>query len=73
MLTVYPDYYKKFNCKKEKCRHNCCVGWEIDIDDEENITKSWSVIVTFLCSPCDMYFLTNYNINYTPKYVNIFF
>lgn len=35
MLTVYPDYYKKFNCKKEKCRHNCCVGWEIDIDDEK--------------------------------------
>ena len=35
MITVYPDYYKKFSCKKEKCRHNCCIGWEIDIDEEK--------------------------------------
>ena len=35
MLTVYPDYYKKFACKKEKCQHNCCIGWEIDIDEQK--------------------------------------
>ncbi len=34
MLTVYPDYYKKFNCIKGECHHNCCIGWEIDIDCE---------------------------------------
>ena len=34
MVIVYPDYYKKFKCIKEKCLHNCCIGWEIDIDEE---------------------------------------
>lgn len=23
----------KFKCIAEKCKHNCCIGWEIDIDD----------------------------------------
>ena len=32
MLTVFPDYYKDFKCIKGECRHNCCIGWEIDID-----------------------------------------
>jgi len=32
MLTVYPDYYPKFKCIASRCRHNCCIGWEIDID-----------------------------------------
>lgn len=34
MKTVYPDYYNSFRCIADKCRHNCCVGWEIDIDPE---------------------------------------
>lgn len=34
MLYVYPDYYKNFRCTADKCRHNCCIGWEIDIDPE---------------------------------------
>lgn len=29
-----PDYYKNFKCTNSKCRHNCCIGWEIDIDDD---------------------------------------
>lgn len=24
--------YKNFKCKAEKCTHNCCLNWEIDID-----------------------------------------
>ena len=32
MLNVYPDYYPQFHCIAERCRHNCCIGWEIDID-----------------------------------------
>ena len=31
---VYPDYYTRFRCTADKCRHNCCIGWEIDIDEE---------------------------------------
>lgn len=32
MNTYAPDYYKKFKCTADKCRHTCCIGWEIDID-----------------------------------------
>lgn len=34
MKLIAPDYYKKFVCIADKCRHNCCIGWEIDIDDD---------------------------------------
>lgn len=34
MKCVYPDYYKDFSCIADKCNHNCCIGWEIDIDDD---------------------------------------
>ena len=33
MKTVVPDYYKDFRCLAGECRHSCCIGWEIDIDD----------------------------------------
>ncbi len=29
-----PDYYTAFRCIADKCRHSCCVDWEIYIDDE---------------------------------------
>ena len=32
MQHIYPDYYKNFRCIADKCLHNCCIGWEIDID-----------------------------------------
>jgi len=32
MLQVVPDYYKEFHCIAGACKHNCCIGWEIDID-----------------------------------------
>jgi len=34
MTDFVPNYYYKFNCIAERCRHNCCIGWEILIDDE---------------------------------------
>lgn len=34
MLSVKPDFYDNFKCIADKCRHSCCVAWEIDIDDE---------------------------------------
>ena len=34
MRLVAPDYYPKFRCIADKCRHNCCIGWEIDIDED---------------------------------------
>ena len=33
-MEIRPDYYDSFKCIAEKCQNNCCIGWEIDIDDE---------------------------------------
>ncbi len=33
MKKVAPDYYNQFSCIADKCSHSCCVGWEIDIDE----------------------------------------
>lgn len=32
MGICVPSYYDKFKCIADKCKHSCCVGWEIDID-----------------------------------------
>jgi len=34
MKLYAPKYYKDFVCIADKCRHSCCIGWEIDIDDK---------------------------------------
>ena len=31
-VVLYPEYYKDFKCISHRCKHNCCIGWEIDID-----------------------------------------
>lgn len=33
MKLFSPLYYKKFSCIAEKCRHSCCIGWEIAVDE----------------------------------------
>ena len=34
MKLLAPSYYKNFKCIADKCKHSCCIGWEIDIDDD---------------------------------------
>ncbi len=34
MIYAEPDFYGEFRCKADRCRHSCCIGWEIDIDEE---------------------------------------
>lgn len=34
MKLFAPDYYNDFKCIADRCQHNCCIGWEIDIDDD---------------------------------------
>lgn len=34
MKLFAPSYYNKFKCIAEKCKHSCCVGWEIHLDSE---------------------------------------
>ena len=36
MRLCQPDYYADFHCLGVDCGDNCCIGWEIDIDDETN-------------------------------------
>ncbi len=34
-MKIYaPKYYSDFSCIADRCRHSCCIGWEIDIDSE---------------------------------------
>ena len=33
-MNVFPSYYHKFHCIASSCRHSCCIGWEIDIDED---------------------------------------
>lgn len=33
MIFRTPSYYYDFHCIADKCKDNCCIGWEIDIDD----------------------------------------
>lgn len=32
MKLYAPQYYQKFSCIADECRHSCCIGWEIDVD-----------------------------------------
>lgn len=34
MKLIAPHYYPDFRCIADRCRHSCCIGWEIDIDPE---------------------------------------
>ncbi len=34
MIYIKPWFYDSFKCISSKCTDNCCIGWEIDVDDE---------------------------------------
>ncbi len=34
MKLIVPKYYEKFKCRGGICSDNCCIGWEIDIDEQ---------------------------------------
>lgn len=34
MKLYAPTYYQNFTCIADKCRHSCCIGWEIDVDED---------------------------------------
>lgn len=33
MKIIVPDYYGAFQCIADKCKHTCCKGWEVEIDE----------------------------------------
>ena len=34
MKWMAPLIYPEFTCIADRCRHSCCIGWEIDVDQE---------------------------------------
>ena len=34
MQLFAPKYYKDFKCIADRCKHSCCIGWEIDVDEK---------------------------------------
>ncbi len=34
MRYYEPDFYEDFKCIADRCRHSCCKGWEIDVDED---------------------------------------
>ena len=34
MINVDAIIFREFKCKADKCKHSCCEGWEIDIDED---------------------------------------
>lgn len=34
MKLLAPAYYHRFACIADRCTHSCCIGWEIDVDDD---------------------------------------
>lgn len=33
MSVFVPNYYRKFKCIANECKHSCCIGWEIEVDE----------------------------------------
>ena len=38
MKRYAPAYYPRFACLADRCRHSCCIGWEIEVDEENGWT-----------------------------------
>lgn len=34
MNVFKPSYYDRFKCIAGKCKHSCCMGWEINVDED---------------------------------------
>ncbi len=34
MINIKPSFYNDFKCIAGACTDNCCIGWEIDIDED---------------------------------------
>lgn len=51
-MKIYaPEYYGDFHCIADKCKHSCCIGWEIDID--EDTYKKYSAVESSLRGKLD--------------------
>ncbi len=44
MIYIKPSFYDDFKCIASECTDNCCIGWEIDID--ENTFRKYNKLNT---------------------------
>lgn len=51
MIIYLPSYYKGFRCIAGACRHSCCIGWEIRVDDAT--LKKYSFHEDIICHVTD--------------------
>lgn len=57
-----PSYYKDFKCTADKCEHNCCIGWEIDIDEKSlEFYKNKPFISKHICTKSPAHFILDKN------------
>ena len=50
MKLYAPSYGQEFVCIADRCRHSCCIGWEIDVDDStmqiyNNLTEGYGTVI----------------------------
>lgn len=63
MKTIKPTYYDNFKCSAQHCKHNCCIGWEIDID------KDTLAFYQSLPSPWNDKLSANISLDETPHFI----
>lgn len=62
MKLYAPAYYQQFKCIADQCRHSCCIGWEIDIDEEtfaryQDLNSDYgAVIQASICTDAEPHF-----------------
>lgn len=37
MWITVPDYFLRFKCTADRCSDSCCIGWEIDVDEDAKL------------------------------------
>ena len=52
MFTVKPDFFDEFKCIADKCTDSCCIGWEIDVDENafEKYKTTFTAFGEHICS-----------------------
>ena len=62
MNYVTPNYCNNFKCIADQCKHNCCIGWEIDIDESTfEKYKKYPYIYKHISENCGAHFVLDKN------------
>ena len=56
MILTFPTFYRDFKCIANRCTDSCCIGWEIDIDEDNNKYLAYRLAGNSL-EDFDLYFL----------------